>query len=241
MKLKYLMRKVSHKIFVMTDNDYNLNMKTDGEFHLISELINEAPSDSIFFDIGAEKGDWTYFVRNKRHDLYIHLFDPNEETLEIRQNRFIGDKKIVINTCAVGNNTEDIEFFVDTYSLHRRRSVNRPGENLTIVKSIKLDDYIKKNNIEEVFFIKMDIEGHELFALQGAIESLKKGKIKYIQFEYGACDIDSRTYLKDFYDLINDYNYKIGKIHPNHVENIANYDRLRENFYDSNWLISRIG
>ena len=53
--------------------------------------------------------------------------------------------------------------------------------------------------------MKMDIEGHEPFALRGAKNSLQKGLFRYIQFEYGGCNIDSRTYLKDFYDIFQIY------------------------------------
>jgi hypothetical protein len=144
-----------------------------------------------------------------------------------------------MNEVAVSDTTGEVEFFPKTYSLHSRESVFKPGDKSLTVKSIRLDEYMKKNNIEEVYFAKLDIEGHELFALRGASESLKQGKIKYIQFEYGACNIDSRTYLKDFYDLIKDLNYEVAKLLPSSIEVVEQYDRLRENFYDSNWLIRR--
>lgn len=48
------------------------------------------------------------------------------------------------------------------------------GETTTL----SLDDFVERNNITKVDFIKMDIEGAEPFALEGAIKTIKKFKPK---------------------------------------------------------------
>ena len=240
MKLKYIIRKIAHKIFVITDNDYNLNLKSDGEFHLINKLISKAPQSAIIFDIGAEKGDWTDFVASKRDDLIIHIFDAYPLMYDNLKIRFKGKKNIIINNFAVSDSERVSDFYEGTYSIHKRESVFRDEGTPIKIRTNTIDNYIEKNKIKEVYFMKMDIEGHEPFALRGAQNSLKKGLFRYIQFEYGGCNIDSRTYLKDFYDIFADLPYRIGKLHPKHIEDVEKYNRLRENFYDGNWLVSKI-
>lgn len=54
-----------------------------------------------------------------------------------------------------------------------------PGKKHNIeVTAIKIDDFVRKNNVAKVDFIKMDIEGAETSALEGAAETIKKFKPK---------------------------------------------------------------
>jgi hypothetical protein len=60
----------------------------------------------------------------------------------------------------------------------------------------------------------MDIEGHELFALRGAKNALKAGCIRALSFEFGSGNINSRTFFRDFWDLLTMYEYKIVRVLP---------------------------
>jgi FkbM family methyltransferase len=59
-------------------------------------------------------------------------------------------------------------------SLHVRRDASVPvieyGE--ANVDTIRLDDYADTHDVASVDLLKMDIEGHELFALRGATRLL---------------------------------------------------------------------
>jgi hypothetical protein len=46
------------------------------------------------------------------------------------------------------------------------------------VQTVSIDDFVQKNNIDKIDFIKMDIEGAELNALRGAIKTLNKFRPK---------------------------------------------------------------
>ena len=54
-------------------------------------------------------------------------------------------------------------------------------------------------------FIKIDTEGSELKVLRGATHMLQTGRIKYIQFEFNHMNIISRSFLRDFYELLSAY------------------------------------
>ena len=82
-------------------------------------------------------------------------------------------------------------------------------------------------------FCKIDIEGHELTVLQ----SIKKNyeKFSLIQFEFGGCNIDSRTYFQDFWYLLKD-NFDIYRIGPSGPILIEKYREIDESFVMTNYL-----
>ncbi len=55
-------------------------------------------------------------------------------------------------------------------------------------KTISIDDFVKSKNIQNIDFIKMDIEGSETAALNGAIETIKKFKPKLAIAIYHSMD-----------------------------------------------------
>jgi FkbM family methyltransferase len=52
------------------------------------------------------------------------------------------------------------------------------GKNLNAITSLSIDDLVKKKQLTNVNFIKLDIEGAELKGLQGAEQTLKTFKPK---------------------------------------------------------------
>lgn len=55
-------------------------------------------------------------------------------------------------------------------------SLEKISEYDSVTKTLTIDSFVKDDKIEKIDFIKMDIEGAELFALNGAIETIKKFK-----------------------------------------------------------------
>lgn len=72
-----------------------------------------------------------------------------------------------------------------------------------------MDFFCKINKLTGIDFLKIDAEGAECFILKRAQELLNNKSIKLIQFEYGGCNIDSKTTLKQIYDLLKKHNYTI--------------------------------
>ena len=71
----------------------------------------------------------------------------------------------------------------------------------TTIELIKGDSFLTDAKIDYVDFLKLDVEGAEYDAIVGFEESLKSGKIRAIQFEYGYINIVTKKLLIDFYNL----------------------------------------
>lgn len=82
------------------------------------------------------------------------------------------------------------------------------------VPTLTISDFVQESEIERVDFMKMDIEGHELKALQGASECFKNGVIRALSFEFGSGNVNSRTFFRDFWDLLHPLGYRIFRILP---------------------------
>src|SRR5690606_3866529 len=98
-----------------------------------------------------------------------------------------------------------------------------------------IDQFCRDQNISNIDFLKLDIEGHEMAALRGASEMLNKNAIRFIQFEFGGCNIDSRTYFQDFWYLLHE-RYKIYRIVRDGLFHVERYSETYEIFRTINYL-----
>ena len=64
------------------------------------------------------------------------------------------------------------------------------------------------------------------------------GKIDVIQMEFGGCNIDSRTYFRDFWNLLS-AKYKVYRVLLDGVEEITEYRDILEIFFCTNYLFVR--
>ncbi|OLP18787.1 hypothetical protein BST81_08590 [Leptolyngbya sp. 'hensonii'] len=98
-----------------------------------------------------------------------------------------------------------------------------------------LDDFCTTQKIDFIHFLKIDVEGHELNVLQGAKNLIEQNRIRFIQFEFGHCNIDSRTFFRDFYRLLND-RYRIYRVMKNGLFLIEQYQEMYEIFSVVNYF-----
>ena len=75
------------------------------------------------------------------------------------------------------------------------------------INLIRIDDFCKKYNIAKINLLKIDAEGNELNILMGAAELIKNNKIDVIHFEFNEMNVYSRVFLRDFYELLVNYNF----------------------------------
>jgi len=104
-----------------------------------------------------------------------------------------------------------------------------------------LDGYCAKNKIQNIGFLKVDVEGHEIEVFKGAIGMLKKGNINIIQFEYGGCNIDAGVLLKNIFEFFEKLDYDIYKMFSKKIRLIERYEQKLENFQYANYIVIKNG
>ena len=221
----------------------NSNPETNGEYRLLSRLL---PKASVAFDVGANVGQWTKRALSINPTLHIHCFEPNSRTYrKLCENDF--PPAVVRNNIGLGSSAERrrlylFDDFPEMDSLYRRQGLEaiglKPQGREEMIQLTTLDDYCRRQRVDRIDFLKVDVEGHELEVFKGAAGMLARRAIRQIQFEYGGCNIDAGVLLKDLLSFFGDYDYSFYKILPDRLLSVPRYDQRMENFQYQNWLMA---
>ncbi|RLA72783.1 MAG: methyltransferase FkbM [Epsilonproteobacteria bacterium] len=246
--IKRKLRGFSLKVFNYIENNGNSNFDTNGEEVFIDNLMNSFKNDGerkrIVFDIGANIGIYSQMIHNKSNKMNIslYLFEPTKSCFDTIFIKFESEKNIQVNNFGASDSNTMSTIYYDKEqsglaSLYQR---NLDSYNLKLDKSEeitlrRLDNYIEEHNIEHIDFVKIDIEGHELKALEGFGKYLNGDFIDYIQFEYGGTNLDAHTSLMDIYKFLEERGFNIAKIMPKGIE-IRNYTPYMDNFNYANYV-----
>ena len=157
-----------------------------------NNAIVEVEKGDVVLDLGACWGDTALYFASKTGEkgkVYPFEFIPDNIKLfnkNIALNPNL-EKQIELIQHPVSNKSGEKIYFLDNGP--GSRIVFEPFEGQTgFSTTISIDDFVRKNNIKKVDFIKMDIEGAEPLALVGAIETLKKFKPKLAIAIYHSMD-----------------------------------------------------
>lgn len=100
-----------------------------------------------------------------------------------------------------------------------------------------IDNYCSENEIEHINLLKIDIEGHELDVFAGANNMFNKKAIDIVTFEFGGCNIDTRSFFQDFWYFFLGCNMKLLRITPSgYLFPIKSYNEIYEQFRTTNFI-----
>lgn len=246
--LKRFFKKNSHSILFKPIGKFGLSLYrfyenrnhdiySNGELNLLKKIAKTNPE--IIFDGGANIGKYSITVRNIIPNAKIFSFEPVEDTFnKLKENTNKISNIFPVNKGLFSENcTKNINIFTSNThsSLFDIQGINYKPNTASKIELIKGDDFLKDNKIDKIDFLKLDLEGAEYEALLGFENSIKKGIIKAIQFEYGYINISTKKLLIDYYNLLKKYDFLIGKIYPKKVE-FRNYNNKHEDFIGPNFL-----
>jgi len=186
--------------------------KISGEKHLL-KLVFKQFSNPVVFDIGANRGTYTLECLKINPNCKIYSFEPHPENFNILKKQANKHKFIPVN---LGVSSENKEFILygsekddeGVFSSFHSEVLNDIYKEKPLeykVQAIKVEDFIKEKGIDHVNLMKIDTEGHNLEVLKGAKNLIDNGKIDVIQFEFNEMNIISRSFLKDFIEILKNY------------------------------------
>jgi FkbM family methyltransferase len=158
----------------------------NSERWLISAVAREIRT---FFDIGANRGDWTKVMIGCNPNALGCLCEPVGWCFDELQSRFGDDAKLHLFQVAVSNVIGRSRFTVmpgnaKTSSLFAEEKLG--SEPLIDVNVVTVDGLVDQLGWGHIDFLKIDCEGFDLRVLMGSQNMLSAHRVGLIQFEYSS-------------------------------------------------------
>jgi len=211
----------------------NTDPRTNGEFELLRRLGPDMLRTVI--DVGANRGNWSREVLRLQPEAVVYCSEISEPT---RQALRLAVPNAVVVECGLLD--RDGEVRVKHYpGDDRLSSVYDYPHALPAVwreeRVMRGDRLIDEQKLERIDMLKIDVEGADLAVLRGFRHALEAARIRVLQFEYGYASVLARTFLLDFFELLEPNDYVLGEIHQSGVE-LLHYRLERENFFGPNFV-----
>ncbi|MDA8822370.1 FkbM family methyltransferase [Candidatus Pelagibacter bacterium] len=155
-----------------------------------------------FIDVGAHKGTYTDLIIKNFRVKKALMFEPQKYIFKKIKNKYKHIKFIKIFNCAISSENKLQKIYINNHDLtssltkldetnpylKRKAKLFVSNKNKSLIKetynikTVRLNDVIKKNRIKKINLLKIDTEGHELEVLLGLNKSIKHTHFILIEF-----------------------------------------------------------
>jgi len=211
-----------------------LNSLSTGNYKCEPELLyiqQELQLDSVFIDIGTNKGIYLYQAEKVIKSGKIFGFEPNESLVKYIQPLF---PKVQLFTYAVSSKTGTSVLNIPKKGdglQDTRASLEAMGDAVEKIeiKTITLDDWVKQENISKIDLVKIDVEGHEFDTIKGCatiLETTKPTFIIEIELRHAKYPINAIFYfIKGFGYEVFYFDRKTLRLQPFEVSQMADFQK----------------
>jgi FkbM family methyltransferase len=250
-----LLWRLGRFLYLYARRDSRNDPVLNGEYALHDKLARFAAARSAplrAIDIGANIGYWSLHLieacrRAGVSDLQLWAFEPSDEIRAVLTERLRtvpSGYRVTIRREAVSSASGSAAFdgssgLSGVKSLLTEKLRAQPELPRVTVPITTLEAILSEEKIEEVDFVKSDVEGFDLSVIQGARLLLRDGRIGLFQFEYNHRWIGTRSFLRDAFDLVDTLRYRVCKIVPDGIESYADWHPELETFFEANFLLVR--
>lgn len=149
------------------------------DFDFYTHFYKPGGADKII-DAGANQGFISlYFASLIDPNGIVWSFEPDSKNIDtINKNMALNPDKaprIEIVDLLLWDKDEMVEFY-EAGSVGSSAHYIPDNNNIVMKRATTLDNWVRENGILQIDFIKMDIEGAELEAIKGALETIKNFK-----------------------------------------------------------------
>ncbi len=160
--------------------------KVGSKYEITSILLDVLRDDDVFFDIGANLGQYILRIKTKfKNGVNVFAFEPVISNYKML-NSYIEKKykNVILEHYAVSDTEgEDVLYIplIDEIEVDTQASIdlkNRENYYNNFIKQeirkITVDKYVENKGLKRIDYLKVDTEGNDTKVLAGALESIRK-------------------------------------------------------------------
>lgn len=214
-----------------------------GELGVISRLPGQSP---VLFDVGAHTGEYAQQFLEFHSGGLIYCFEPSAEHFRLLRKRLEGRPNAHLMNFALGAVRSEGTLYTNAKvsglaSLTRRR-LDHFKIDMDMSEPVHvdtLDNVLSNTGVDRIDLLKIDVEGHELDVLRGAVKAFQDRIIRRVQFEFGGSNLDTRTNLQDFFYFFDDIGFEISLVQPSgNLQPLRRYREMFEQYRTTNYVAS---
>jgi FkbM family methyltransferase len=217
--------------------------------HSVAEEVRIAlpllpQAGAIVLDGGANKGLWSRAMLEAAGPRLARILAIEPSTHNHAEILAIGDPRLSLIRAALGSAPGEAMLHMDQpgsgLASLSKRNLDHVGLTMDEAEAVRLttlDLLADEFKLQRIDFLKLDIEGHEWPALQGARRLMNERRISALSFEFGGANLETRSFFRDFWLLLGEAGFRIWRIAPGRgAEPIRRYHERLECFATTNYL-----
>ena len=149
-------------------------------------LLREVPLKSgVVIDIGANLGLLSVLLAKRNPETIIYAFEPNPSTFRALRQNLIRNRayNVLPKEAAISDLDGAVAFNADSVNRATASITSDLVPNREYVRCERLDSFVRENKIQEIAFLKIDVEGFESAVLEGARHTVQNVRPAVVMFE----------------------------------------------------------
>ena len=235
-----MIARAAEKYLRAFNNQQNWDVRANGEAYALRTITAATAGD--VFDVGANEGQWASMALPIIGSRRLHCFEVALPAFDKMERTLGGLPNVTLNNLGLGREqgSANLYFYPDSPDRTSAYEMNDGFKKEKVTAPFaRGDDYVETHQVEQIAFLKIDVEGMEMDVLAGFETTLRRGAIKGIQFEHGPAHVISRHFLKDFVDFLEPLQYTIFRSYPNALRAVAYDFGSDETFAGQNFVAMR--
>lgn len=211
-KIFILLKKIKFSFFAEDINNSNFYIR---DLKIIDKKLRLNKKKQTIFDVGSHYGNEILSFDSHFPSSQIYSFEANPVCFEKLKISIKYKKNVFMNNVFLSKDKIDIpiDFFIDEKtdlvgSYYSETQMTKTTSGKIKINTDTIDNFCKKNALDNIDILKVDVNGYELEVLKGATKMFDEKKINYICASFFDVGTDDKFNMGDLIEISKFLNLK---------------------------------